>query len=48
MYSVAGAIGFAGALRDYGKPLTMLVAISAVLVVEGVNYLIHRRSGQDT
>ena len=40
MYTTAGAIGLAGALLGYSKPVTMLVVFAVMAVIEGVNYLV--------
>ena len=47
MYVTAGAMGIGGAALGYGKPVTMLATLAVMVAVEGVNYLIQRRKGQD-
>jgi hypothetical protein len=42
-YVAAGAVGVAGAMLGYSKPVTLLAVLAATLPIEAINYLMQRR-----
>jgi len=46
-YAIAGALGTAGALLGYSKPLTLLAVMAVTLPIEGANYFAQRRKNPD-
>jgi hypothetical protein len=47
MYTAAGAMGIGGAALGYSKPVTMLAFLAVMIAVEGVNYFVQHRKGED-
>ena len=46
-YAIAGAVGVAGAMLGYSKPVTLLAVLAATLPIEAINFLAQRRNRDD-